>query len=297
VSRSNPSTDFQTTAETALWSSITKPTIHLGGYAIRGGTTFPDGNSRLGYTTGSTIPDAQNPIHLTINQPSNPIFTGVRRDANNVMIDAYSSRVTSPVAPFGLQNGISVNTNALPAGATLLASLPSITTATPAGQVGMFIAEYPQGTVLSSEGMDNQAGRRLVFLTGSRESGITSQAAGIYDLSAIGANMFLNAVNYVTNQPALIPADVNGNGVADINDYAVIRTNFNKAGTRAQGDLNNDGMVGFADFRFWKNYRSDVGVGSDAELLAGLGVPEPGSVLLAMFGAALAGTVARRGHR
>jgi hypothetical protein len=299
ISRSNASGNFgPEPAETAAWSSITKPIIHLGGYAIRGGTTFPDTNSRLGYTTGSTIPDAQGETKLTINQPNNLIFTGVKRTAGNVMIDNYSSRIILPVAPATLQNGISVNTNALPAGATLLASLPSITTATPAGQVGMFIAEYPQGTALSSEGMDVQSGRRLVFLAGSREAGVTSEAAGIYDLSPIGATMFLNAVNYLTNQPAVIPADVNGSGVADINDYNIIRNNFNKPGTRAQGDLSNDGLVSFADFRHWKNYRSDVGVGSDAELLAGLGVPEPSSILLTMFGAvALAGRVARRGRR
>ena len=82
--------------------------------------------------------------------------------------------------------------------------------------------------------MDVQAGRRLVFLSGSRENGVTSEVAGIYDLSPIGANMFLNAVNYLMNQPALIPADVNSSGVADINDYNVIRNNFNKAGTRAR---------------------------------------------------------------
>jgi len=38
-----------------------------------------------------------------------------------------------------------------------------------------------------------------VFLTGSREhNGLTSEGAGIYDLTEDGARMFLNAVNYMS---------------------------------------------------------------------------------------------------
>lgn len=41
-------------------------------------------------------------------------------------------------------------------------------------------------------------GRRLVFLTGSRENNSkSSETAGQYDLSADGAKMFLNAVKYM----------------------------------------------------------------------------------------------------
>jgi hypothetical protein len=99
--------------------------------------------------------------------------------------------------------------------------------------------------------------------------------------------------------PAPVIGDVNGNGVTDINDYTVIRNNFNKPGNKSQGDLTGDGVVSFPDFRFWKNYRTDVGVGSDAELLAGLGqgVPEPGSMLLGLLGSVVLGAAGRRGNR
>lgn len=40
-------------------------------------------------------------------------------------------------------------------------------------------------------------GRRLVFLSGTRERGITSEGSGIYDLTADGTTMFLNAVDYM----------------------------------------------------------------------------------------------------
>ena len=97
---------------------------------------------------------------------------------------------------------------------------------------------------------------------------------------------------------AIIPADVNLSGVTDLADYNIIKTNFNQTGrTRAQGDLSGDGLVDTRDFRLWKTY-APAGVGSEVELLAGLGIPEPGSVVLAMFAlVTLAGTVARRGRR
>jgi hypothetical protein len=42
------------------------------------------------------------------------------------------------------------------------------------------------------------AGPRMAFLTGSREAdGVSSQTAGIYDLTADGGQMLLNAVNYM----------------------------------------------------------------------------------------------------
>lgn len=56
---------------------------------------------------------------------------------------------------------------------------------------------------------DITAGKRLVFLTGSRENdGLTGDGAGIFDLDGDGQRMFLNAVRYmaglVDEQPANI---------------------------------------------------------------------------------------------
>jgi len=55
----------------------------------------------------------------------------------------------------------------------------------------------------------------MVFLTGSREQGFTSQGAGIYDLEADGAKLFLNAVNYMTSLP---DAPAGGAAIAIAND-------------------------------------------------------------------------------
>jgi hypothetical protein len=53
---------------------------------------------------------------------------------------------------------------------------------------------------------DVLGGHRLVFLSGSREqaSGLAaggSETSGLFDLSADGSTMFLNAVNYMANIP------------------------------------------------------------------------------------------------
>jgi hypothetical protein len=64
--------------------------------------------------------------------------------------------------------------------------------------------------------------------------------------------------------------------------------------------LTGDGTVNLVDFRFWKNNRTDAGVGADIDLEAALGqvVPEPGSLLLALFCAGLfAGRTAGRRAR
>ena len=70
------------------------------------------------------------------------------------------------------------------------------------------------------------------------------------------------ALDYMAGLPAPVLGDVNGNGVTDINDYTVIRNNFNQPGNKSQGDLTGDGVVSFPDFRFWKNYRTDAAIAS-----------------------------------
>jgi hypothetical protein len=76
---------------------------------------------------------------------------------------------------------------------------------------------------------------------------------------------------------------VNGDLVVDINDYNLIRNNFQStSATRAQGDLNADGLVNFADFRIWKNNRT-AGSGAGDVFLDGP-VPEPTSMVLLLIG-------------
>lgn len=191
VSRSVPSGNYQTAESTALWNGLTKPTMHLGGYVLRG--------SRLGYTIGDTIPDTAGPIRLTVSNPSHPIFTGVALDAANTMVNPYADLVTFNSI---VQRGISVNTSETLAEAVILAT---VGTDTDPAFGGMVIGEYPVGTAMGNASGDLAGGKRLVFLTGSREQTITSEGSGIFDLTQDGARLFLNAVSYLTGVPVTEP--------------------------------------------------------------------------------------------
>jgi len=192
ISRSVPSGDYQDPAETLAWNGITAPTMILGGYILRG--------SRLGFTTGDTIPDTAGSVSLKAVNPEHPIFAGVTLDRAGVMVNPYANLVSYNGTA---QRGISVNTDPLADGGVIIATIA--TAGDPAAN-GMAIAEWPKGAVMHNRG-DTLGGRRLVFLSGSREqtSGLTSQGAGIYDLADDGAKLFLNAVNYMTKAPAVQP--------------------------------------------------------------------------------------------
>ena len=189
ISRSVPSGHYELDPETAAWNGITAPTMILGGYVLR--------NNRLGFTTGTTIPDTAGTVSLTVTDPLHPIFAGIPLDAGNTMVNPYASLAVTPFPPNTVQRGISVNTNPLAGGGTLLARIG--TPGDPANSgTGMVIAEWPAGAIMGNTPPDTLGGRRLVFLTGSRENaGLTAEGAGIYDLNPDGARMFLNAVNYM----------------------------------------------------------------------------------------------------
>lgn len=205
VSRSVPSGHYQTPESTALWNGLTKPTMHLGGYVLRG--------SRLGYTYGDTIPDTTGPIRLTVNNPSHPIFTGVALDAAGTMVNPFAEVITFNGL---LQLGISVNTSDV-LGETVV--LATVGTDTDPAFGGMIIGEYPAGTFMGNASGDVAGGKRLVFLTGSREQTITSEGSGIFDLSQDGVRLFLNAVSYLTGvavsePPPLVTQLEPGNGAS-----------------------------------------------------------------------------------
>jgi hypothetical protein len=184
ISRSVPSGDYELDAETAAWNGITAPTMVLGGYVLR--------NSRLGYTTGTTIPDVNSSnLNLRINNPSHPIFAGISLGLSNVTVNPFANLVSYTNS---VQLGISVNTSPLAGGGTVLA-----TVANPgdAAVNGMVIGEWQQGATMGNSPPDTLGGHRLVFLTGSRERIITSEGSGIFDLTADGQRMFLNAVTYM----------------------------------------------------------------------------------------------------
>jgi hypothetical protein len=184
ISRSVPSGHYELDAETAAWNAITAPTMILGGYIIR--------NTRLGYSTGATIPDTTTSITLSVSNPSHPIFAGVSLDSNNTTVNTFANIVSYTNSP---QRGISVVTSPMSSAGTILARVGNTNDAA-AG--GMIIGEWQAGSMMSNSPPDTLGGKRLVFLTGSRENGgLTAEGAGIYDLTTDGSRMFLNAVGYM----------------------------------------------------------------------------------------------------
>ncbi len=72
-------------------------------------------------------------------------------------------------------------------GATVIATVATEDDPTAGGIIAM---EYAAGAATTTGG--TFAGKRLVLLTGSREaSGVTSQTAGLYDLTETGKAIFL----------------------------------------------------------------------------------------------------------
>ncbi len=185
IGRSVNSGNYELDAETAAWNGITAPMMVTGGYVLR--------NNRLGFTTGTTIPDTAASVRLNVANPSHPIFAGISLDGSNTMVNDYAGIVTFSGS---VQRGISVNTNPIAGGGTILATVG--TTGDPA-LGGMIVGEWPAGSVMGNSPPDTLGGHRLVFLTGSRESSTagTSEVAGLFDLTPDGQTMFLNAVNYM----------------------------------------------------------------------------------------------------
>lgn len=169
----DPPTDWNT--------QVTAPTIAMSGYILR--------SSRLNFTNGTTMQDTVAATKLVANDPGHPVFAGIALDGNDEMVNPFVDIV---VANGATQRGTSINMNDL-VGGTAIGTITDDGTAT-AG--GVAIAEWPAGAVLNNG--DVLAGPRMAFLSGSREvDGVTSETAGFIDLSADGAAMFLNAVEYM----------------------------------------------------------------------------------------------------
>ncbi|MCF7975130.1 MAG: discoidin domain-containing protein [Phycisphaerae bacterium] len=188
ISRSVASGGYQDDGATA-WNSITAPMIITGGYTLR--------SSRMGFTTGTTIPDTAGDITLKVNDPSHPIFAGIELTGGS-MVNPFAGIAVYPTDGTTVARGISVNTDPLNADGTLLAT---VETAGDPAAGGMVIGEWQAGAALThtgGAGTDILGGHRLVFLTGAREAnGISGDTAGLYDLYEDGEQMLLNAVEYM----------------------------------------------------------------------------------------------------
>lgn len=115
---------------------------------------------------------------------------------------------------------------------------------------------------------------------------------GISGTGDNGAAWFDNAsLVKLTGQVIAVPGDYNGNGVVDMADYVLYRDSV------GQSTLNNrgpgiTGAVGQADYNFWRaHFGNTSGSGSG---LGSAAVPEPCSLVMAMFGIAYVASKRRR---
>lgn len=186
IGRSVNSGHYQQANEATFWNTtITAPLMDMSGYTLR--------NVRLGYTTGGTMPDTTSSVKLTVSDVDHPIFAGISLDAGNTMVNNYADIITFNSI---IQRGISVNSDPLAGGGTLLAS---VSADAPAAANGMIIAEWNAGATMATTPATTLGGHRLVFLSGTREAAnVSSETAGLLDLTADGQTMFLNAVDYMT---------------------------------------------------------------------------------------------------
>jgi hypothetical protein len=189
VSRSSGSGAFQSEAETAAWNGLTTPVIFMHGYTTR--------TNRLGFMSGNNIPDTAGDVRLTTTNPAHPIFTGIVFDGTNTTVLPYAGIASFMGTP---QRGISTVTGPPNPGGQVLAT---IGTAGDPVFGAMAVGYFPPGTTMVNDGADDVlAGRRLVFLSGSRNvNGVTDDSAGIFDLTPVGEHLFLNAVTFIQNIP------------------------------------------------------------------------------------------------
>jgi hypothetical protein len=88
---------------------------------------------------------------------------------------------------------------------------------------------------------------------------------------------------YIDVLPELpLPGDTNGDMMVDLVDYQAIISHMNLGGqSLANGDVTGDGKVTIADFRYWKDRRTDLTPPAAGGGSAG-SVPEPSTLLLAL---------------
>jgi len=181
ISRSVSSGGYSTGANADAWNSVTSPMLVLGGYVIR--------NNRMGFTDGSTMVDTVGNIQLKAEDASHPLFNGV--DLTDGVTGDFAGIVTWNDQ---VQRGVSINTNNAGEAGRVIATVATADDPTAGGIVAV---EFDAGAATTTGG--NFAGKRLTLLTGSREAdGVTSETAGIWDLTNVGRHIYLNAVSYLT---------------------------------------------------------------------------------------------------
>jgi hypothetical protein len=93
---------------------------------------------------------------------------------------------------------------------------------------------------------------------------------------------------------AVVPGDVNGDGMVDLEDFEVISDHFRLSVPQlTDGDLDGDGFVGSRDFRIWTSAHRGQPASSVASSNAVLEPSALGIVLPLLIGVTLSSTARR----
>ena len=130
------------------------------------------------------------------------------------------------------------------------------------------------------------------YLRFRRLTGTSLMVTG--DTTLTTPNGFRAPINGIQIHARPARGDVDGDGFVDLDDFHIIRNNLFETGrTDSQGDIAGfGGIVDFADYREWKLHAPAAAVAASVSFLAN--VPEPGSAILLVVGAALFGFATRR---
>ncbi len=208
VGRAINSGGFDSSHAGPSWNNdITAPLLNMNAYLVR--------SSRLGWFTGATLEDAPG-VPLSAVDLSNPttqyLFNGVSM-TGDTMDNDYNTQIDRGVSSIALSDGVEAG------GVVLATATFTPVDGAPTNFISAQIAEFPAGTSVRA-GADTLAGYRLFFADGSREpdGGSAPTDAGMFDLTADGQIVFMNAVNLTMNagvvpEPSVVFLVIGGLGL------------------------------------------------------------------------------------
>jgi len=110
-------------------------------------------------------------------------------------------------------------------------------------------------------------------------------------IDAVRISSYATWIESKMSQP--IPGDANRDGIVNLSDFTILKSNFGLTGGWSMGDFNEDGDINLQDFTILKaNFGTGTSAGGEADAMV---VPEPAALgLLAIGGAAMALVKRRR---
>ena len=136
--------------------------------------------------------------------------------------------------------------------------------------------------------LDFQAWDFVVF-----DASLDCNSDGIVDVNDMNCACGSGLDNDILDAIGSLPGDINGNGIVGFADFLNFSQNFGQAGKYTDGDFNCDGMVDFGDFLIMSENYGQSGVNNGPSFI-GKSVPEPSSHWLVALGVPMLMSLRRR---